>query len=161
VFRHPRRSPFASPTSVVNALESALRPSSSHTSRSRLTVWMSAGRDIRIEWAASRSFARAGTLTSLQMQIIGRRRGRFPWVFSPFRPTEEFLNEKIVQGKCLRVPPFFRGLSCVSCTSLWIKPRFCERYHVSKDRRAQQDAGHRHQSLRRFRPPQSTQASCC
>lgn len=44
VLMQPRRSPFAIATSVPRALVSALRPSLSHISCRRLTVWKSAGR---------------------------------------------------------------------------------------------------------------------
>ena len=58
VFRHPRRSPMATPTRVDSARESAFRPSISQMSRSRLTTCTSAGRVKRTMRASGRSFAR-------------------------------------------------------------------------------------------------------
>jgi hypothetical protein len=59
VFKQLRISPFARPTSVVNALESARRPSYSHMYRSRFVTCMSAGLLKRIMRACWRSLVRA------------------------------------------------------------------------------------------------------
>jgi hypothetical protein len=76
VFRHPRRSPRVTPTSVVSARESARRDCSSQIVRRRFTTAMSAGRLKRTMRACGRSLASADAYRSLQMQMIGRSNGR-------------------------------------------------------------------------------------
>lgn len=86
--RHPLKSPRATPTSVDSALESALRPSFSQTSLKRLTICISAGRENLIWRACGRSLDNEWAFWSLQIQMIGRRRGRWSfWSrFWPGRP---------------------------------------------------------------------------
>lgn len=114
VFKQPRRSPLATPTSVLRARESALRSSISHISRNRFTTWISAGLLNLIWRACARSFAIELAFASLQMQIMGRRSGldapisRFPFLSAQRR---KYPRSSMRKSRGLR---FFFGLTCVN-----------------------------------------------
>jgi hypothetical protein len=121
--RQPLKSPCATPTSVDNALESALRPSISQTSLNRLTICISAGRVNRIWRAHWRSLDSEWAFWSLQIHMIGRKSGRLSfWSrFWPERPAVED-SPFVPCYHWKRHKPLSFGLSYVSWTRRCTNP---------------------------------------